>query len=130
MGALLRRQFKTARHMALTVGRPPYLIPVVGMKSSPENTGVLRDDFPRTIWMLWYQGWENAPELVKRCLCSWQHHNRGWTIRLNWRLDPADIVPGTFVHYLFAMIPYKSCENHSEVSTGLTTDSGHEHDQS
>ncbi len=31
--------------------------------------------------MLWYQGWENAPELVKRCLCSWQHHNRGWTIR-------------------------------------------------
>lgn len=39
--------------------------------------------------MLWLQGWENAPELVKRCLHSWQHHNPGWTIRL---LD-ADTLP-------------------------------------
>lgn len=46
-------------------------------------------DFPRTLWMLWLQGWENAPELVKRCLCSWQYHNPGWTIRL---LD-ADTLP-------------------------------------
>ena len=29
--------------------------------------------FPKTIWMLWYQGWENAPELVKRCRRSWQY---------------------------------------------------------
>ncbi len=38
-------------------------------------------DFPRTVWILWYQGWENAPELAKRCLRSWQYHNPGWTIR-------------------------------------------------
>ncbi len=39
------------------------------------------NDFPSTIRMLWHQGWENAPELVKRCLRSWQYHNPGWTIR-------------------------------------------------
>ncbi len=37
---------------------------------------------PRTIWILWLQGRENAPELVKRCLRSWEYHNPGWTIRV------------------------------------------------
>jgi len=32
--------------------------------------------------MLWIQGWDSAPDLVQRCLRSWQHHNPGWTIRL------------------------------------------------
>ena len=36
-------------------------------------------DFPKTLWMLWLQGRENAPE-VQRCLRSWEHHNQGWTI--------------------------------------------------
>ncbi len=38
-------------------------------------------DFPRTIWMFWRQGWDAAPELVRRCLRSWEYHNPGWTIR-------------------------------------------------
>ena len=28
-----------------------------------------------TIWMLWWQGWNNAPALVKKCLQSWQFHH-------------------------------------------------------
>ena len=36
--------------------------------------------FPRTIWIFWEQGWENAPELVKHCLRSWEYCNPGWTI--------------------------------------------------
>ena len=35
---------------------------------------------PKTIWLLWFQGWENAPELVKQVRQSWQHHNPCWKI--------------------------------------------------
>ena len=31
--------------------------------------------------MFWRQGWDAAPELVRRCLRSWEYHNPGWTIR-------------------------------------------------
>ena len=31
--------------------------------------------------MFWRQGWDVAPELVRRCLRSWEYHNPGWTIR-------------------------------------------------
>ena len=27
------------------------------------------------IWILWYQGWNNAPAIVKKCLQSWQYHH-------------------------------------------------------
>ena len=51
----------------------------MGSEDSPVSHTA--NDFPRTIWLLWHQGWENAPELVKSCLRSWQYHNPGWTIR-------------------------------------------------
>lgn len=35
---------------------------------------------PKTIWCLWFQGWQNAPDLVKACRASWQRLNPGWTI--------------------------------------------------
>jgi hypothetical protein len=35
---------------------------------------------PRTIWSLWFQGWENAPPLVQACWASWQNHNQDWTL--------------------------------------------------
>lgn len=35
---------------------------------------------PKIIWILWFQGWENAPELVKLVRQSWQHHNPSWVI--------------------------------------------------
>jgi len=31
---------------------------------------------------MWYQGEENAPELIKHCIRSWRHHNPGWTVRV------------------------------------------------
>lgn len=37
---------------------------------------------PKTIWILWFQGLENAPEVVKTCYASWQSMNPGWTVRL------------------------------------------------
>ena len=36
--------------------------------------------YPRVIWSLWLQGWENAPDLVHACGASWWHHNRDWNI--------------------------------------------------
>ena len=35
----------------------------------------------RTVWILWTQGFDNAPDVVKLCLKSWQQNNPGWEIR-------------------------------------------------
>ncbi len=35
----------------------------------------------KIIWVLWFQGWETAPWLVRKCLASWQVHNPGWDVR-------------------------------------------------
>lgn len=38
------------------------------------------EQIDRTIWLYWAQGWEAAPEIVKRCAASWENLNHGWTI--------------------------------------------------
>jgi hypothetical protein len=35
----------------------------------------------RTIWILWSQGFDNAPDIVKLCLASWRRFNPGWEVR-------------------------------------------------
>jgi hypothetical protein len=37
---------------------------------------------PKRIWMVWQQGWEHAPDLVRRCAQSWQEQNAGWEVVL------------------------------------------------
>jgi Capsular polysaccharide synthesis protein len=39
-------------------------------------------ELPRTIWMLWLQGWDEAPELVGACVRTWRRCNPGWELRL------------------------------------------------
>lgn len=46
------------------------------------GTDALHPAIPRTIWMLWQQGWDKAPDLVKACAESWVRHNPGWDVRL------------------------------------------------
>jgi hypothetical protein len=36
----------------------------------------------RIIWIFWFQGWDDAPWLVRKCLASWQVHNPDWDIRI------------------------------------------------
>ena len=36
---------------------------------------------PRTIWILWFQGWDRAPEIVSACRRSWEDLNPGWDVR-------------------------------------------------
>ncbi len=40
------------------------------------------DGFNKTIWLTWFQGWDNAPEIAERCLDSWRHYNPDWNIVL------------------------------------------------
>lgn len=37
---------------------------------------------PRIIWMVWLQGAEQAPPLVKECIDSWKHLNPEWKLRV------------------------------------------------
>lgn len=37
---------------------------------------------PKIVWMYWHQGEAAAPEIVRRCIASWQTKNPGWSIRV------------------------------------------------
>jgi hypothetical protein len=36
----------------------------------------------KTIFILWFQGFDNAPEIVKECVNSWKYYNPDWNIVL------------------------------------------------
>ena len=36
----------------------------------------------RTIYILWFQGFNNAPPVVKMCVKSWKYYNKKWNIVL------------------------------------------------
>ena len=38
--------------------------------------------FNKTIWINWFQGWENAPEITDYCVQSWRHYNPDWNVVL------------------------------------------------
>jgi hypothetical protein len=48
-----------------------------GLNYSPANNGV-----PKIIWLLWHQGFENAPEVIQQCALSWSRHNPTWKVVL------------------------------------------------
>lgn len=52
-----------------------------------------RADVTRVVWMLWLQGWDRAPELVRSCAQTWRRLNPGWTVRLLDRAALADVLP-------------------------------------
>lgn len=61
----------------------------LGLLSFPDewNTHVLSKkkpevQIPRIIWMLWFQGEQNAPPLVEASFKSWKEFNPNWEIRV------------------------------------------------
>lgn len=55
----------------------------------------------KTIYILWFQGFPNAPFLVKRCLSSWKYYNaRTWKIVLLSEKNISEYVPmySKYVH--------------------------------
>lgn len=47
-----------------------------------ENYKNLEKKIIKNIYILWFQGFNNAPELVKNCVESWKHYNPDWKIIL------------------------------------------------
>ncbi len=50
-------------------------------------------NIPRHIWMLWQQGWDKAPPIVKACAQSWKDMNPDWELHLLDETTIADFVP-------------------------------------
>ena len=42
---------------------------------------VITKTIPKTIYVLWWQGWNQAPELQKRCLQTWITKNPDWNVQ-------------------------------------------------
>jgi len=41
---------------------------------------------PKKIYINWFQGWDQAPEIALECLSSWKHYNPDWEIiQLDWK---------------------------------------------
>lgn len=58
--------------------------------SSTGNAGV-----PRIVWMLWFQGWDRAPQVCRRCKSTFELWNPGWEVRA---LSEADL-PAVLADY-------------------------------
>ena len=42
----------------------------------------LENKIPKRLFMYWHHGWNNSPDIVKRCAATWQRHNPAWDISL------------------------------------------------
>lgn len=47
---------------------------------------------PRNIFIYWGQGLDQAPEIVRRCVTSWEEMNPGWKVRVISEADIGDLV--------------------------------------
>lgn len=45
------------------------------------ESGLRDKSIPKVIWMLWFDGWDKAPELHRRCRESWQLFNQTWEVK-------------------------------------------------
>lgn len=49
--------------------------------NNTENMDSNKQEFPKIVWILWFQGWDQAPELVLKVRDSWKYHNPNWEIK-------------------------------------------------
>lgn len=60
----------------------------------------------KTIWMCWFQGWDDVPDVVGLCLESWKYHNPDWNIVLLDKenitdyIDISHILPASAINQL------------------------------
>jgi hypothetical protein len=47
----------------------------------------------KIVWCMWFQGRDPAPQLVRKCLASWEQKNPGWDVRCLDAHDLATYVP-------------------------------------
>jgi hypothetical protein len=65
------------------------------------------NEFPKTIWLLWFQGIEAAPFVVKKCYESWIRHNPTWKVIL---LDENNLT-----NYYFTELPKIAPQAQSDI---------------
>ena len=53
----------------------------------------------KTVWLLWYQGWGDAPYIVRAVAYSWQMHNPGWDVVLLSRHNLHHYVNSSYYDY-------------------------------
>ena len=60
----------------------PDLQTALGRRSLPANPRrVANSPPPKTVWLYWHQGWDEAPRIVKACRRSWALSNPDWEVR-------------------------------------------------
>ena len=76
-------------------GRAYAVTPITGANVAPKSPhlysakeSATKKQIPKILFMYWHQGWNNAPDIVKRCAATWQQHNPAWAINL---LDAATV---------------------------------------
>ena len=78
----LYEQFQGQSYVATTKNTPSISFPRSAKQRGCDNK------IPKKLFMYWHQGWNNAPDIVKRCVATWQERNPTWEINL---LDAATI---------------------------------------
>lgn len=56
------------------------LVLVFYLKKVYENFNTYDGGINKNIYILWFQGFDMAPNIVKKCLNSWEYHNEDWKI--------------------------------------------------
>ena len=46
-----------------------------------ESRSNVTASLPKVLWLLWLQGWSEAPPVARACLTSWRRLNPGWEVR-------------------------------------------------
>lgn len=54
---------------------------------------------PKTIWMFWAQGYENAPNIIKKCRESWVKYNPDWTINVLDMENLTNFLPDFWINF-------------------------------
>jgi hypothetical protein len=69
-------RFRLRARLERRFGVPQALDADGGPQSAAEPDASL----PKRIWIYWRQGWDEAPDLVRRCRHSWETRNPGWEV--------------------------------------------------
>lgn len=83
-----------------------------------------RPTFPKLIHLYWDSGFDNAPEITRSCVASWQTMNPGWKVRL-WSGRPfADFpVPADIrIQHYSDLLRMKLLREHGGVWADATTE--------
>lgn len=78
--------------------RLPFLQPEATL---PPASHPPMDCSPRIIWMLWHQGWDQAPAVAHAARRSWARLNPGWDLRLVDRHSLSAYLPDDRLEFIY-----------------------------